>query len=93
MRALSASVMPDGVYILGGYNGEQYVSDVHRYDVLSQQWKSMASMNTGRGTFVAMNSANYNYIYAIGGFNGKPLEHVERYDAMSNTWEYLSPMH
>jgi hypothetical protein len=49
-------------------------------------------MNTSRGTFATIVSPNFNYIYALGGFNGSPLDHVERYDAMSNTWEYLAPM-
>ena len=37
-------------------------------------------------------SPNCNYVYAIGGFNGQPLDHVERYDLMHGTWEYLAPM-
>lgn len=93
LRALSAVIQPDGIYILGGYNGDTYVNEVHRYDVQADGWKKMPPMNTPRGTFVAVSSRNFNYIYAIGGFNGEPLAHVERYDAMTNSWEYLSPMH
>ena len=49
-------------------------------------------MNSNRGTFVAVAAPNCNYIYAIGGFNGAPIDHVERYDVMNNNWEYLAPM-
>lgn len=44
----------------------------------------MKPMNTNRGTFSALVSQNCNYIYAIGGFNCQPLNHVERYDTMNN---------
>jgi len=93
LRALSAVIQPDGIYILGGYDGASYVNTVSRYDTHEQEWKKMPPMNTARGTFVAVSSRNFNYIYAIGGFNGSPMAHVERWDAMSNSWEYLSPMH
>ena len=29
-RALSAVSLPDGIYILGGYNGKEYLSEVER---------------------------------------------------------------
>lgn len=63
-----------------------------RYDISSGKWTTMRPMNTNRGTFSTIVSSNCNYIYAIGGFNGQPLDHVERYDAMHNNWEYLAPM-
>lgn len=52
-------------------------------------------MSTPRGTFSALVSPACTYIYAIGGFSGAhggPLDHVERYDVMNNSWEYLAPM-
>lgn len=52
----------------------------------------MRPMNTNRGTFSAIVSQNCNYVYAIGGFNGQPLDHVERFDVMHNNWEYLASM-
>jgi len=27
-RALSAVALPDGIYVLGGYNGKEYLNDV-----------------------------------------------------------------
>lgn len=29
-RALSAVALPDGIYVLGGYNGKEYLNDVQR---------------------------------------------------------------
>jgi len=27
-RALNAVALPDGIYVLGGYNGKEYINDV-----------------------------------------------------------------
>lgn len=91
-RALTAVALPDGLYVLGGYNGKEYLSTVERYDYFSQKWTTMRPMNSQRGTFASIVSANCNFIYAIGGFNGEPIEQVERYDVMHNNWEYLAPL-
>lgn len=63
-----------------------------RYDIFNNKWTTLRGMNTNRGTFASLVSPNCNYIYAIGGFNGGPLDHVERYDVMHNSWDYLAPM-
>eukprot|EP00347_Sterkiella_histriomuscorum_P017673 403348434 len=91
-RALNAVALPDGIYVLGGYNGKEYLNTVQKYDLMTHKWQSMRGMNTSRGTFSALAAQNCNYIYAIGGFNGQPLDHVERFDAIKNQWEYLAPM-
>jgi influenza virus NS1A-binding protein len=91
-RALNAVALPDGIYVLGGYNGREYLNTMERYEIFSGKWSEVRPMNTSRGTFSAIVSQNCNYIYAIGGFNAQPLDHVERYDSMLNTWEYLAPM-
>jgi Kelch motif len=31
-RALNAVALPDGLYVLGGYNGKEYLNTVQRYD-------------------------------------------------------------
>lgn len=69
-RALNAVALPDGLYVLGGYNGVEYLNSVDKYDFSTKKWSSIKPMNTNRGTFAAIASPNYRYIYAIGGFNG-----------------------
>jgi len=91
-RALYAIALPDGIYILGGYNGKEYLNTVERFDPVTKKWTTLKPMNTSRGTFAAVVSPNFNYIYVIGGFNGQPLNHVERFDVMNNTWDYLASM-
>ena len=31
VRALCAVALPDGIYVLGGYNGKEYLNTVHKY--------------------------------------------------------------
>lgn len=82
-RALSAVALPDGIYIFGGYNGLEYVPSVQKLDLTTYTWQDLKPMNTARGTFSALSSNNYSHIFVIGGFNGQPLDHVERYDLIS----------
>jgi hypothetical protein len=55
-------------------------------------------MNTPRAYFSACSSHNFAYIYVMGGCtyskSGKPepVNQVERYDMMRDTWEQLAPM-
>lgn len=52
----------------------------------------MKSMNTSRCTLAAVASSDCQYIYALGGFNGNSLDLVERYNIMSDEWEFTTPM-
>lgn len=52
----------------------------------------MKPMNCSRGTFSALVSRDCMSIFAIGGFNGSPLNHVEKYNAMKDSWEFIAPM-
>lgn len=86
-RALSAVSLPNGVYAIGGYDGESYLSSVERYDQESDQWIQVQPMNNKRCTLSSVSSNDLRYIYAIGGFNGSALGSVERYDVIENKWE------
>ncbi len=49
-------------------------------------------MQRSRCTLAAVPSGDFQYIYALGGFNGSSLDMVERYDIMSDKWEIVAPM-
>jgi len=49
-------------------------------------------MNNERCTLSAIPSPDYQYIYVIGGFNGKPMNVVERYSVLNDVWEFVTPM-
>ncbi|CAI2375158.1 unnamed protein product [Moneuplotes crassus] len=91
-RALSAVSLPNGVYALGGYDGEKYLNSVEKYDSDQDQWVSVPSMIQKRCTLSSVSSNDCRYIYAIGGFNGSALETVERYDIVSDKWEQVQSM-
>ena len=44
-------------------------------------------MNKPRCTLSAVSSPDCQFIYAIGGFNGQPLNSVERFDVTREDWE------
>lgn len=83
-RALSVVALPDGVYAIGGYNGKDYLGTMERYDILTDKWTLCAQMNYPRCTLAAVSSNDCQYIYVLGGFDGKFLNVVERYDLHRN---------
>jgi N-acetylneuraminic acid mutarotase len=87
-RALSVVALPDGIYAIGGYSGQQYLASVERYDIYKNVWTKIEAMVSPKCTLSCVVSLpDLRYVYAVGGFNGKPLETVERYDITSESWE------
>ncbi len=61
---------------------------------MTQKWTELIPMNTSRSFFSAVASSNLSSIYVMGGVTegGKAVNHVERFDMLTNQWEYLAPM-
>ena len=85
------------VYVIGGGSSEGVLSDVHRYDPVTDAWTDLASMPTARAGAVA--AAVDNNIFVIGGrlsaagpCSGGYLGTVEKYDIDANTWTTLAPL-
>lgn len=55
-RALSAVSLPNGVYAIGGYDGEKYLSSVERYDSDADEWVSVCPMTQKRCTLSSVSS-------------------------------------
>ena len=51
---------------------------IYRYDIYKDKWVYVGSMKQARCTHSAVASAEFNAIYAIGGFDEGPLELVEK---------------
>ncbi len=49
-RALSAAVLADGIYAVGGFDGGSYMSSVEKYDYGTNEWVEIAPMNIARCT-------------------------------------------
>ena len=77
-RALAVVSLPDGMYAIGGYDGQNYLNSVERYDESSDKWVLVSSMNCSRCTLSAVATPDGQYIYVFGGFNNGPLNNVER---------------
>jgi N-acetylneuraminic acid mutarotase len=91
-RALAAVCLPDGIYAVGGFDGENYLSTVERYDDVNNEWVFISSMNYPRCTLSAVSSGDCHNIYVFGGFDNGPLNSVERYSVINDNWEIIPPM-
>jgi len=40
----------------------------------------------------AVGSSDCRYIYVMGGYDGAALDLVEKYDIISDKWEFIAPM-
>ena len=91
-RAHCAVSLPDGVYVLGGFNGKDYLTSVERFDEQKNEWTVVGDMRHGKCAMSAVVTSDCQFIYVLGGYNGEALGDVERYDVMMDAWEVLPPM-
>lgn len=49
-RALSAVTLADGIYAIGGFDGQNYLSSVEKYDEYTNTWTMITAMNHPRCT-------------------------------------------
>jgi len=49
-------------------------------------------MNHCRCTMSAVGSPDCRFIYVMGGYDGGALNLVERYDILTDKWEFVAPM-
>jgi kelch-like protein 10 len=80
------------IYIVGGYDGTDYLNTVQRYDPLTKNWQDCACMYQSR-CYVSVCSQD-GKIYALGGFNGITRTNSgETYNSGLNQWEMIPAMH
>ena len=78
------------LYVIGGFDGNKYLSDVDVYDPQTNSWTSGCPLNEQRSAVSV--AAIKGRIFAIGGFNGQFLSSVEVYDPEINQWSYVHNM-
>lgn len=88
-RALAAVALPDGIYVLGGYDGQHYLSAVEKLDCLRGEWVTLTPMLHGRCSFSAVVTADCKKIVVIGGYSGQAMEAVEAYGVGEDVWRQL----
>jgi influenza virus NS1A-binding protein len=53
-RALSAAVLADGIYAIGGFDGNNYMNSVEKFEEGDREWTYVASMKQARCTHSAV---------------------------------------
>ena len=91
-KGCSVVCMPDGLYAIGGFDGCQYLKSVEKYDISVRKWKYVQELNYSRCFSSSVNSFDFQFIYTIGGYDGKPLNTIERFDVLTGQWEVLKKM-
>ena len=90
--ALSVSIESlNGLFVLGGHDGETAVSTFMRYDLNEDRWLEMPEMPIPR-TNAAGGVVNGN-LYIVGGENESgPLSSCSKFDLDDNSWSECSDM-
>ncbi|XP_050300520.1 kelch-like protein 10 [Anthonomus grandis grandis] len=79
------------IYIIGGFDGNEYFNTVRCYDPATHIWHDCACMYHSR-CYVSVVLCN-NKVYAMGGYNGRSrMNSAERFDPKANFWEVITPM-
>jgi hypothetical protein len=92
-RGVSAIILPDGIYVVGGFNGKEYLKTMLRYDILLNKWFTLPPMIQKRAYHQVTVSPDCRYMFVMGGFDGtNSLRSVEKYDIVNAKWECTSSM-
>lgn len=78
------------LYVVGGFDGQNYLRDVECYDPQTNSWMSVTPLQEPRSA--ASVAGMKDKLYAVGGFNGQFLHTVEVFDPTLNQWSYVSEM-
>ncbi|XP_076827088.1 uncharacterized protein LOC143473820 isoform X4 [Brachyhypopomus gauderio] len=79
------------VYIVGGFDSDDYFSSVRKLNPVTRTWHQVAPMHSRR-CYVSVAVLN-NCIYAMGGFDGYVrINTAERYEPANNKWSMIRPM-
>jgi N-acetylneuraminic acid mutarotase len=93
MPAKGAKMVVNGkqLYIYGGFDGESYRRDLHRYDLAAGSSTVLNTFHPARA-YHAM-SFNNNKLYVYGGHDGTIKHNDTRiYDIATNTWTNANPL-
>ncbi|KAH6937901.1 hypothetical protein HPB50_005035 [Hyalomma asiaticum] len=80
------------IYIIGGFNGEDYFSSVRCFNAETKEWRSVTPMHVKR-CYVSVAVLD-DIIYAMGGYDGRHRQNTaEKFDYRTNQWTMIAPMH
>ncbi|KAH7966654.1 hypothetical protein HPB49_018274 [Dermacentor silvarum] len=79
------------IYVIGGFNGEDYFSSVRCFNAHTKKWRSVTPMHVKR-CYVSVAVLN-EIIYAMGGYDGRHRQNTaEKFDHRTNQWTMIAPM-
>ncbi|XP_070566087.1 kelch-like protein 10 [Ptychodera flava] len=85
------AVLDRMVYIIGGFDGNEYFNSCRCFDPVGKVWREIAPMNTRR-CYVSV-AVCRGRVYAMGGFDGHTrTKTAERYQPETNQWSLLNHM-
>jgi hypothetical protein len=75
------------LYILGGWTGSSYLRECERYECTEDRWEALPSLPRAcdRTSGVVVEDS----LYALGGFDGSPLDFVQKLSLETLTWELM----
>lgn len=86
-RIAGGLALSDGskLYLVGGWDGERYLTDAYVYDPTSDAWESLPPMAIGRAD--ATGDIVNDRLYVVGGFDGqRELDACEYFDLAASQW-------
>ncbi|KAL3190465.1 hypothetical protein MRX96_019983 [Rhipicephalus microplus] len=79
------------IYVIGGFNGDEYFSSVRCFNAHTKTWRSVTPMHAKR-CYVSVAVLN-EIIYAMGGYDGRHRQNTaEKFDHRTNQWTMIAPM-
>ncbi|XP_010633343.1 kelch-like ECH-associated protein 1 [Fukomys damarensis] len=88
---LGVCVLHNCIYAAGGYDGQDQLNSVERYDVETETWAFVAPMKHRRSALGI--TVHQGRIYVLGGYDGHTfLDSVECYDPDTDTWSEVTRM-
>lgn len=91
-RAMSSVTLPDGIYVIGGFDGVKYLNSVEKINyqffnslfsqynnnVSSKSFNFISSISQQMCTMAAIGSEDWSYIYVSGGFETDGIDNIQR---------------
>jgi kelch-like protein 10 len=85
------AVIGFNIYVIGGYNGQDYLKSCRCFNAVEKTWREVSPMNIPR-CYVSV-SLLEDVVYAMGGYDGHHRQRTaERYDYQRNQWSLIAPM-
>ncbi|KAL3190463.1 hypothetical protein MRX96_019981 [Rhipicephalus microplus] len=79
------------IYVLGGFNGDEYFNSVRCFNAFTKKWRSVTPMHVKR-CYVSVAVLN-EIIYVMGGYDGRHRHNTaEKFDHRTNQWTMIAPM-